>query len=80
MLSVDPCLQYNYKELDNFRRSVGYNKTSTICDAFLKPGWYRPVSKAGIMMPTECPVNDLACGAYYPIWMNGIILKVICIA
>lgn len=76
-LSVDPCLQSNYKELNNFKRSVGYNVTSTMCDAFLRPGWYRPVSQAGNMMPTECPEIGIACGAFYPIWMNGISFKCI---
>lgn len=69
----DACLKINHNEIDDWRRSTANNNTlPAICDSFLKTGWYRPTSKAGQYMPTECPVNAFTCGTTHPIWMNGI--------
>lgn len=67
----DPCLDVNYKPLNDWKRSINYNSTQDICDAFLKPGWYRPISEAGFSISTECPIGGYKCGTTYPIWMNG---------
>ncbi|CAC5392587.1 unnamed protein product [Mytilus coruscus] len=67
----EPCLPANYKNIDQWERSVGNKNGGQICDNVLEPGWYRPVSKAGREMPTSCPENGLKCGTTYPIWMNG---------
>lgn len=61
----------NYKELDDYRRSVNYNEHAYICDSTLEAGWYRPTSLAGDLMPTECPLNGMKCGTSFPIWLNG---------
>lgn len=67
----DPCLEMNYKELDEYRRSVNYTENAYICDSTLEAGWYRPTSLAGDQMPTECPINGMTCGTSFPIWLNG---------
>ncbi|VDI76668.1 Hypothetical predicted protein [Mytilus galloprovincialis] len=69
----DACLKINHNEINDWRRSVANNNTlPAICDSFLKTGWYRPTSKAGQYMPTECPLNAFTCGTTHPIWMNGV--------
>ena len=68
----DPCLEVNYKTLDQWQRSVkntGVN--GTICDNMLQPGWYRPISLAGNMMPTQCQEGGFTCGTINTLWMNG---------
>ena len=68
----DPCLEVNYKTLDQWQRSVkntGVN--GTICDNMLQPGWYRPISLAGSMMPTQCQEGGFTCGTINTLWMNG---------
>lgn len=68
----EPCLTVNHKPLDNWRRSFGNNNTeTTICDSFLDPVWYKPISKAGNSMPTTCPKDGFRCGTIEPVWLNG---------
>ncbi|XP_071126275.1 uncharacterized protein [Mytilus edulis] len=67
----EPCLPTNYRNIDQWERSVGNINGGQICDNVLEPGWYRPISKAGKEMPTSCPKNGQKCGTTYPIWMNG---------
>lgn len=32
--------------------------------------WYRVVSGAGELMPTECPVEGFQCGTMNPVWLS----------
>lgn len=67
----DPCVEGNYKELNQWERSVANDLRNEICDNFLPSGWYRPISLAGNTMPTECIQGGFRCGTTSPLWMNG---------
>ncbi|XP_021375788.1 von Willebrand factor D and EGF domain-containing protein-like [Mizuhopecten yessoensis] len=71
----DPCLSTTYHLLDDSWRSSendGSDASFFQCDASLTERWYRPVSGAGVTMPTAAP--DLnKCGTQYPIWMNDVL-------
>ena len=79
--TVDPCLSSNHKLIKDqpnrsFNRHLSQVTLSDasarpICDQLLEPGWYRFVSPAGNLMPTECPGGKY-CGTNMPIWMKGI--------
>lgn len=70
-------MSVNHKILDKWQRSVGNNKTdTTICDLFLKAGWYKPINKAGNLMPTTCPKDGFRCGTDEPIWLNGMFISI----
>nr|XP_055032620.1 uncharacterized protein LOC129421245 isoform X1 [Misgurnus anguillicaudatus] len=68
--SYDPC--YNYKTLDNEWRNtrtylgVQYDDTMTEWD-----GWYRFfINGMNAEIPEWC-LNDMTCGGYSPLWLNG---------
>ena len=80
--TFDPCLSSNHKIIKDqpnrsFNRHLSQVTLSDasdarpICDQLLEPGWYRFVSPAGNLMPTECPGGKY-CGTNMPIWMKGI--------
>ncbi|CAG2254629.1 unnamed protein product [Mytilus edulis] len=74
----EPCLPENHKPLNNWRRSFGNNNTDiTLCDSFLDPGWYKPISKAGNIMPTTCPKDGFRCGTIEPVWLNGTLPSIV---
>lgn len=74
----EPCLTENHKPLNNWRRSFGNNNTDiTLCDSFLDPGWYKPISKAGNIMPTTCPKDGFRCGTIEPVWLNGTLPSIV---
>ncbi|XP_065098668.1 uncharacterized protein [Paramisgurnus dabryanus] len=68
--SYDPC--YNYKTLDNEWRNtrtycgVQYDDTMTEWD-----GWYRLFIKGMNAEIPEWCLNDMTCGGYSPLWLNG---------
>ncbi|CAH1800531.1 unnamed protein product [Owenia fusiformis] len=68
----DPCLEGNYRLLDEPDRSTGYDSTglSKRCDRTLQKGWYMFVSGAGSYVPESCP-KESHCGTTNPIWMDG---------
>ncbi|XP_071143816.1 von Willebrand factor D and EGF domain-containing protein-like isoform X1 [Mytilus edulis] len=68
----EPCETNNF--IDDWTRSVAYNlndsKIQERCDSFLVEDWYRVVSGAGELMPTECPVEGFQCGTMNPVWLS----------
>lgn len=67
---TDPCSTHG--TIKEWERSIRNNKvSSTLCDSFLKEGWYKITSKAGEVMPTTCPHYGFRCGTVEPIWLNG---------
>eukprot|EP00058_Branchiostoma_floridae_P012007 XP_002597495.1 hypothetical protein BRAFLDRAFT_80499 [Branchiostoma floridae] len=69
----DPC--QTYQALDEPLRSVGALWTVTdtaLCDSSLETKWYRFVSPAGGVIPTNCSVlRANSCSTLGPIWMKG---------
>ncbi|CAG2200141.1 unnamed protein product [Mytilus edulis] len=71
-LNDDECLPVNHKTIDQWERSTKNGVSGgRICDSNLKPDWYRPISKAGNLMPTKCLNGGFKCGTSKPIWMQG---------
>ncbi|XP_061187357.1 von Willebrand factor D and EGF domain-containing protein-like [Saccostrea echinata] len=73
----DECSSYILKKND-IRRSVGVFLTpedTSISDNFMADGWYRFESAAGNDMPITAPPLT-ACGAMFPIWLQGTIPSV----
>lgn len=74
----DPCLEENHEIIAgqpersfNHHLSVGTGQGKPpVCDSNLAPGWYRFVSPAGNLLPTECPGGNY-CGTKMPVWMKG---------
>ncbi|VDI18310.1 Hypothetical predicted protein [Mytilus galloprovincialis] len=65
----EPCETNNF--IDNWKRSVAYEPDNpNLCDSFLLEDWYRVVSGAGELMPTECPIGGWRCGTTNPIWLS----------
>lgn len=68
----EECLSVNHKKIDQWQRSTkNVVSTERICDSNLEKGWYRPISKAGNLMPTTCVHGGFKCGTAKPIWMQG---------
>ncbi|XP_076071801.1 uncharacterized protein LOC143043313 [Mytilus galloprovincialis] len=68
----EECLPVNHKTIDQWERSTKNGVSGgRICDSNLKPDWYRPISKAGNLMPTKCLNGGFKCGTSKPIWMQG---------
>ncbi|KAK3104128.1 hypothetical protein FSP39_024630 [Pinctada imbricata] len=70
--ALDPC--YNYIAINEDARSaaVEFDTTvvnATLCDQFLKEGWYRSIGPAGGEMPTSCPAV-MHCSTAGPIWID----------
>jgi len=74
----DPCLEGNHEIIAgqpersfNHHLSVGTGQGKPpVCDSNLIAGWYRFVSPAGNLLPTECPGGNY-CGTQMPVWMKG---------
>ncbi|XP_071127469.1 oncoprotein-induced transcript 3 protein-like [Mytilus edulis] len=65
----DPC--FTTKLIDDWRRSVANAAIIGVCDNFLEEGWYRVISGAGELMPTECPIGGYRCGTTSPFWLSS---------
>ncbi|CAG2203931.1 unnamed protein product [Mytilus edulis] len=65
----DPC--FTTKLIDDWRRSVANAAITGVCDNFLEEGWYRVISSAGELMPTECPIGGYRCGTTSPFWLSS---------
>ncbi|CAC5390509.1 unnamed protein product [Mytilus coruscus] len=58
------------QNIDDWQRSVAFGTDTTmICDNFLAEGWYRVISGAGELMPTQCPVGGFRCNTAKPIYL-----------
>ncbi|OWF53922.1 von Willebrand factor D and EGF domain-containing protein [Mizuhopecten yessoensis] len=68
----DPCLPTTYHLLDDSWRSSEYDESDVGCDITLTERWYRPVSGAGVSMPTDAPALN-KCGTRFPIWMDDVL-------
>lgn len=65
---ADPC--DTTEHINDWQRSVAFaTDTTQICDNILAEGWYRVISGAGELMPTECPVGGLRCNTAKPIYL-----------
>ncbi|XP_076072004.1 oncoprotein-induced transcript 3 protein-like [Mytilus galloprovincialis] len=65
---ADPC--DTTEHITDWQRSVAFaTDTTQICDNILAEGWYRVISGAGELMPTECPVGGLRCNTAKPIYL-----------
>lgn len=69
IFNLEPCETNNF--IDNWKRSVAYEPDNpNLCDSFLLEDWYRVISGAGELMPTECPIGGWRCGTTNPIWLS----------
>ncbi|XP_060080899.1 von Willebrand factor D and EGF domain-containing protein-like [Ylistrum balloti] len=72
---VDPCEPSNHQLLDDPWRSSSFDESNadfSHCDAAIREAWYRPISGAGVTMPTTDPGLN-KCGTQYPIWMDDVL-------
>ncbi|XP_019618496.1 PREDICTED: uncharacterized protein LOC109465581 [Branchiostoma belcheri] len=69
----DPC--QTYEALDEPLRSVGALWAApdpSLCDSGLQTNWYRFVSPAGGVIPTNCSLlSRTSCSTLGPVWMKG---------
>ncbi|CAG2217335.1 unnamed protein product [Mytilus edulis] len=58
------------QNIDDWQRSAAFGTDTTmICDNVLTEGWYRVISHAGELMPTECPRGGFRCNTAKPIYL-----------
>ena len=71
-ITLDPCQEGNYEELDDETRSSGYfnSEIPYRSDSQMPTKWYRSISPAGGDMPTAAPDTGY-CQSASPIWMDG---------